>query len=109
MLQANTKYCVDFAGSHSSGSSGNQSRITGGGAPDNGGMQASLDPRHGSQHTRHHKPSLLPLPPVGVLPVVRQILAEGGLSAFWKGLLPGLMLVSNPAIQVGRSTEEVLR
>ncbi len=42
----------------------------------------------------------LPAPePEGALAVCRRVWAEGGAPAFWKGLLPSLILVVNPAVQ----------
>jgi adenine nucleotide transporter 17 len=42
----------------------------------------------------------LPAPePEGALAVCRRVWAEGGAPAFWKGLLPSLILVANPAVQ----------
>ncbi|KAK9827375.1 hypothetical protein WJX81_003723 [Elliptochloris bilobata] len=37
------------------------------------------------------------LPP-GVLTVCREIYQEGGVQAFWKGVLPSLVMVSNPSV-----------
>jgi hypothetical protein len=35
----------------------------------------------------------------GILQVVQEIYQEGGLKAFWNGLVPSLILVINPALQ----------
>ena len=35
----------------------------------------------------------------GILQVIQEIYQEGGLKAFWNGLVPSLILVINPALQ----------
>jgi solute carrier family 25 (peroxisomal adenine nucleotide transporter), member 17 len=54
-------------------------------------MQAQHAP---SSRNRDHLP-----PSKGVLGTIKAVYDEGGITGFWKGLLPSLILVVNPAVQ----------
>ena len=56
-----------------------------------------LDPVHAGPEPRK----------LSMLQTVRFILRKGGVSAFWRGIGPSLVLVINPILQVGRRVRAI--
>ena len=71
-------------------------------------LEARANPQHPTEddpHTTHKRDTTVPPPPPpppppkGVLATLAKVYREEGVAALWKGTVPSLVLVSNPAVQ----------